>query len=62
MAAERDEKAGVESVWRCVFGRVCGWEVKLDGLSIIIFTLSIAEWEYAAAQQTRTHPAYSCYN
>lgn len=34
MAAERDEKAGVESIWRCVFGRVCGWEAEFDGLLI----------------------------
>ena len=36
MAAERNEKAGAEGVWRCVFGGVCGRKVRLDGLSIRI--------------------------
>ena len=50
MVAERNEKVGTEGVWRRIFGRVCGWEVNPDGLSIRIFYTTIAEWEYAAAQ------------
>ena len=34
MAAQRDEKAGVECIWRCVSGRVCGREVNPDGLLV----------------------------
>lgn len=34
MAAQRNEKAGAEGVWQCVFGGVCGREADSDSLLI----------------------------